>query len=338
MSTNKHASIRYNTLDKCFRNPGRRYYIEDLVEVCNKALYEFAGILDGIKKRQIFDDIAYMESDAGWSIELDRVKDGRRVYYRYSNKDFSISNKPLNETEINQLNEALNVLSRFKGMPQFDWIQEMTAHLKSSLSVKENTQQIVGFEMNPYLKGMGNFSGIFNAILNKQVLKLTYKEFDKEAYEIICHPYYLKQYNNRWFLFGKNSKYDSKRPITNWALDRIKNIVVTKVVYIDNIAVDFDEYFEDVVGVTVNLESPTERVLLKVENHTFNYIETKPLHGSQKIKERSDSHTFIELNVKLNYELETLILGFADRIEILEPIQLRESIKNRANKVLSKNL
>jgi len=30
MATNKHATIRYQALDKCFRNPGRRYYIDDL--------------------------------------------------------------------------------------------------------------------------------------------------------------------------------------------------------------------------------------------------------------------------------------------------------------------
>jgi len=131
MPANKHASIRYNTLDKCFRNPGRKYFIEELIDACNSALYEYAGILDGVKRRQILDDISFKESVAGWSIELDRVKDGRRVSYRYSNLDFSISNQPLNVTEVSQLREALNVLSRFKGMPQFDWVEGMLIRIKA---------------------------------------------------------------------------------------------------------------------------------------------------------------------------------------------------------------
>ncbi|WP_238567136.1 hypothetical protein [Jejuia pallidilutea] len=50
MSTNKHAIIRYQTLDKCFRNTGKRYYIEDLLEACNTAIFEFDPNSEGIKK------------------------------------------------------------------------------------------------------------------------------------------------------------------------------------------------------------------------------------------------------------------------------------------------
>lgn len=114
MATNKHAVIRYQTLDKCFRNPGRKYFIEDLVEACSNSIYEFTGIDNGIKRRQILEDIKFMESMQGWNIPLERVREGHRVYFRYEEKNFSINNQPLNETEENQLKEALLTLSRFK--------------------------------------------------------------------------------------------------------------------------------------------------------------------------------------------------------------------------------
>jgi hypothetical protein len=60
LSTNKHAIIRYQTLDKCFRNTGRKYAIDDLVEACNQSIYDFTGKDDGIKKRQLYDDICFM--------------------------------------------------------------------------------------------------------------------------------------------------------------------------------------------------------------------------------------------------------------------------------------
>ncbi|MFY8110381.1 MAG: WYL domain-containing protein, partial [Flavobacterium sp.] len=125
MATNKNAQIRYNTLDKCFRNSGKRFTVEDLVKACNEAIYEFTGKEDGIKKRQLYEDISFMESAQGWSIALEKTKDGRKVYYRYEDPTFSISNQRLNETEANQLKEALLTLSRFKGMPQYDWIDEL---------------------------------------------------------------------------------------------------------------------------------------------------------------------------------------------------------------------
>jgi hypothetical protein len=125
VATNKHAIIRYQTLDKCFGNPGRRYYIDDLIEACNKSINEFTGIDIDIKRRQIFEDIKFMESAQGWNVPLAHVRDGHKVYYRYSEKSFSINNQPLNETEENQLKEALLTLSRFKGMPQFAWVDEI---------------------------------------------------------------------------------------------------------------------------------------------------------------------------------------------------------------------
>ena len=41
MPTNKNAQLRYQVLDRCLSNWSRRYYIEDLVEACNEALYQY---------------------------------------------------------------------------------------------------------------------------------------------------------------------------------------------------------------------------------------------------------------------------------------------------------
>lgn len=68
MATNKNATIRYHALDRCFSNYRRKFFIEDLVDACNISIYEFSGIEEGVKRRQVFDDITFMESEQGWSI------------------------------------------------------------------------------------------------------------------------------------------------------------------------------------------------------------------------------------------------------------------------------
>ena len=132
MPNNKNALIRYQALDRCFRNPGRRYYWENLLEACNKALLDFDPASDGIQRRQLLDDIRFMESEQGWSIPLERHKEGKRVFYRYDDLKFSINNQPINETEAHQLKSALLVLSRFKGLPQFEWINEIIPKFEQS--------------------------------------------------------------------------------------------------------------------------------------------------------------------------------------------------------------
>lgn len=331
MSTNKHAIIRYQTLDKCFRNVGRNYAIEDLVEECNKSIYEYTGKEEGIKKRQLYDDIRFMESEQGWSIELKKVKDGRRVFYKYENSKFSISNQPLNETEANQLREALLTLDRFKGLPQYNWINEINTRLESTFNLKQKNETIISFEQNEYLKGSEYIPTLYNAILYKKVLSINYKSFNSDdEIAITVSPYYLKQYNMRWFLFGKSDKYDT---ISNLALDRIETIKEDNQEYVET-DIDFNEYFEDIIGVTIP-DDKVSNIVIRIDKSLISYIKTKPLHGSQKIKELGNDFE-IHLELIPNYELETLILSFGEKVQVLEPINLVEKLKNRIIKMSNK--
>lgn len=334
MATNKHATIRYHALDQCFSNSGRRYYIDDLIEACNFALLEYTGLSDGIKRRQVFEDIKFMESEQGWAILLDRIKDGKKVYYRYAEKSYSIKKQAINETEVKQLQETLSILNRFKGMPQFEWMEEMLIRIESTFKLKGNSTAVVGFEQNPYLKGLNYFTELFNAIINKQVLQIEYKSFNKQAESYQIHPYYLKQYNNRWFLFGLNSEFKS---ISNIALDRIISLDNSQTTYIKNVEIDFDEYFEDIVGVTIPRDKKPEKVILQVDDSLTGYVESKPIHGSQKIK-RIDNEVIIELSVIINYEFETLLFGLSDRVKIIEPLTLRNKLISKAEQTIKINL
>lgn len=336
MATNKHAQIRYQALDRCFSNPGRRYFIDDLVDACNRAICEHAGITTGVRKRQVQADITFMESEAGWSIMLLKQKDGKRVYYRYEDIRYSINSQPLNETEINQLKETIYMLNRFKGMPQFSWMEEILARFENTFKLKGTTSNIVGFEQNRYLKGLNLFSDIFNAIVNKQPLSINYRRYAKDPTEMIFHPYFLKQYNNRWFLFGICEHLKEKQSVTNLALDRIEQISPANICYIENSTVDFDEYFEDVIGVTV-YDKEVESVILEIDNILFPYIETKPIHGSQKIKARDPQTTTIELNLIINYELENLLLGYIDKIRIVSPDHFKEMMLLRVKEAITRN-
>jgi len=326
MPINKNAFIRYQTLDKCFRNPGRNYFMSDLIEECNKALYEFNPDSEGIKRRQLFDDIRFMESEQGWLIDLDRQKLGRKTYYRYSDLNFSINNQPLNQMEAEHLRSAILILSKFKGMPQFEWVNELIPKLDQTFGLTSNEDEIIGFDANIYLKGIEYVSDLFMFILNKQVINLKYQSFKQDKpVEILIHPYYLKQYNNRWFLFGLNDEYKS---LSVFALDRIQKINVTTKGYIKNDKIDFSEYFEDIVGVSVPNEGKVEEIVLKLSEVSTPYVLTKPLHGSQKVKEHGVGGAIVTIEVIPNFELITLILSMGEGVEVLEPVYVRDMIKD----------
>lgn len=331
MATNKHAIIRYQALDKCFRNTGRKYFIDDLIKACNHAINEFSGADADISRRQVFDDIKFMESQQGWSIDLERRKDGRRIFYRYADPGFSINNQLLNENEELKLKEVLLTLSRFKGMPQFEWIDEMLVRIQSSFTLKGEAEKVIEFEQNKYLKGIEYFGEFFTAIVYKKALSVLYRGFRQEkSKNMLFHPYYLKQYNNRWFVFGR---VDGNEMITNIAIDRVLSIQETRKAFIPNDLVDFEDFFDDVIGVSVSPDKEPSKVLIKVSKEMFPYIDSKPLHGSQKVKKKSYDGAIIEITVVENFELVSLLLSFGDALTVLEPATLVNIMKTKTDKI-----
>ena len=131
MSTNKHQFIRYQALDKCFANKGRRYFIDDLIKACNTALYEYTGdpmyngSMPAVSRRTLYNDIDFMKSEKGWSAPIKRGIKDRKAYYQYEDSNFTINNQPLSQNEMEHLKEATLMLSRFKGLPSFEWVEDI---------------------------------------------------------------------------------------------------------------------------------------------------------------------------------------------------------------------
>ena len=330
MSINKNAYIRYQALDKCFNNSYKKYFIEDLLTEVNNSLQYMNGYDSEIKKRQLFDDIKFMESEAGWSIPLERIKDGRRTFYRYSNINFSIKNQKITDNEIDVINSALIVLTRFKGLPQFEWINELSTKLKSHFEF-DDAPEIISFDHNEFLGGLDLLPTLYQSILNNTVLSIEYQAFHMEtSVKYVIHPYYLKQYNKRWFLLGLNS---DDNLLYTLPLDRIKRIDILKVNYIENTSISFTEYFEDIIGVSRKLEDNPIKIRLFFNQKTAPYILTKPLHGSQKKINYDENGLTIQIEVIPNFELKQLILSYGDSVKILTPESYKKEIyetnKNR---------
>jgi predicted DNA-binding transcriptional regulator YafY len=325
MAITKYPLIRYKILDKCFKNTGKKYFIEDLIKECENVILEMDSESSGISVRQIREDIAFMKSAEGWSIEIEDNRVGRKMYYRYVDPNFSINNMPLNEIEINRLMEAVDTLSQFKGMPQFKWLNEIVPKLQQGISIKKEI--IIEFDNNEYLKGIDYLGQIYNAIYYKKVLLIEYQPFESESsINFTIHPHYLKQYNNRWFLFGLNN--ENEKADWNLAIDRIKKITEVSIKYKAN-EIDWSDYFEDIIGVTKPIDALPEKIILHFYGKTGKYMETKPIHGSQKSNWITNDTLELKLNLIINYELERLILSYADSVKVIQPLELENKIKGR---------
>ena len=325
MPKSKSAELRIKVIDQCLSDQNRKYSTEMIFKRCNEELErrDFVPITAMNSVRADMEQIERIYPGA----EIESYREGRNIYYRYKDPNFSIFKTPMNADEIIQLTQTLRLLRRFKGMPQFDWVDEIAERLGASLKLDEGTDEIVGFDENLDLAGMENFTPLFNAIVDKQPLKLSYQSFKQDRKEIIVvHPYYLKQYNKRWFLIAWN---EDKGFLANYAFDRIMNIRNARIKYRPT-DINFFDYFDDMIGVSKDSRTEPQKVKLWVSMNSWPYVRTKPLHGAtQKLVNMDETGAYITIEVYLNYELEQQILSFGENMRVIEPVELKEHIKQR---------
>lgn len=334
MAQNKYALTRYKILDRCFRNRGKKYFIEDLIHECSEVLTELGTESGTISHRQILYDIAFMESSAGWEIDLERMHEGKKVYYRYADPRYSISNSPLTDVEISELRSAIQILSQFEGLPQFNWIGEILAKL--SCGTDKIMQSVISFDSNEYLVGIEYIGKLYNAVVNKTPLVIEYKPFSfHDSVKYTIHPHFLKQYNNRWFLLGYCE--EEKRYTWILAMDRIVSISTADITFKET-NVDWNDFFEDIIGVTKYDNETLTTVILRFSQESAHYAETKPLHGSQINKWIDEDTLEVKLSVYPNYELEQTILAFGENVQVIKPERLRTRILEREQRSIENHL
>lgn len=332
MPQNKNALIRYKTIDKCLQNSYITWTLEDLIEACSDALYEFEGRQTSISKRSIQLDIQNMRSEKlGYNAPI-VVYD--KKYYKYEDDQFSITDIPLTETDINVLTETVSMLKQFKDFSLFNDVSDILQRLEDKIyAEKSNTKPVIHLDKNENLKGLHFLDTLYQAIIKKVVLKITYKSFtSRQENQFSFHPFVLKEYNNRWFLVGRKKP---QTPVSNLALDRIVALDFDFIT--PHIEEDFDAegFYKNVVGVTVNKGIQPRRIELWIDRTNAPYVITKPLHSTQRlITKNDDGSIVINLFLLENYELERLLLGFGNGLQVIKP----EGLRNRIKAILEKSL
>lgn len=326
MPVNRNALIRYKTIDLCLQNRYRGWTLEDLIDACSEALYEYEGIDKGVSRRTIQMDIQLMRSDKlGYNAPI--VVLGKK-YYTYEDPNYSIMNIPVSESDLNKLTETIEFLKQFKGFSHFRELDTMVQKLEDHVyAQKIKRKPVIDFEKNDNLKGLEFLEILYQSIIRKNCIELTYKSFNaRQANTFLFYPYLLKEFRNRWFLIGSKN---NNLPFQNLAIDRIVDVKTTDKQFIEIEDFDSSEYFKHVIGVTVMEDREPENIVLYVTQKHAPYVLTKPFHPSQKFLTKDENGIIISLNVQHNFELEKEILGMGDGIIALAPRRLRNKIHTR---------
>lgn len=333
MPANKNALIRYKTIDNCLRNLYRRWTLDDLVEACSDALYEYEGITKGVSVRTVQSDIQMMRSDKlGYNAPIEVYE---HKYYRYSDPEFSITTMPLSQNDYGVMQEAVDMLRQLQDFEIFAEMSDLVNRLQDKLAIsRDERKPIIHFDSVPDLKGLKLLTPLYNYIVHKQPLRIMYKSFSaQKANEYIMHPYLLKEFRNRWFLFGCVNR---GMVLYNLALDRIESIEPADIPFRQHPDFDARTFFNDVIGVSKNIKNKPRKVKFWASAEQSKYIITKPLHSSQKLKrENEDGSCVFQIEVIINFELYSVLMSYGPGIKVLYPRQaaayMRDKLRDAAS-------
>lgn len=182
---------------------------------------------------------------------------------------------------------------------------------------------------------------VFNkAITDRQVLRFSYQPFGQDEFELTFHPQFLKEYNGRWFVFGEANR--EPYQAYNVPLDRIAGEVcpVEGIEYIPAAKGFYQQYFKDIIGVTHEKDAKVEQVVIRTKSeYQHGLLMTKPLHHSLVETLPFGEHDGqrygeVRLTIEPNRELRGRILMYGENLEVMQPLQLREQIKEILTKQL----
>ncbi len=268
-----------------------------------------------------------MDSTAG-------LRNRRRVW-KYKDPKFTIFQQEITQAEF--IYETINELGKSKANPMYMMLKYYLLQLTRS---RENpSNPIITFQYRQEYEGnqIDTMESIADAMFNRKPLCVRYKDYQEVEETLNVHPYHLRQYNDRWFLFGWS---EADQAIRNFPIDRIKD-VRTIAKEFRPCDVDFDHYFDDFIGVS-DVKTDVQTVKFKVKkggeydkSGSYNYIISKPLHNSQDelMPEGGEDkdYALMTIDVKINYELKMLLFSYHENIEVLEPLELRQWMRERIN-------
>ncbi len=330
MPKNKDALIRFRIINNCLLK-GKLCTKEEIIQQIE------ATLGTEISTRTFAEDIKNMREDEALGYLAPIVFDKINKGYHYSDKNYSIDNIPLNADEIEALSFAASLLDQYKRIEIFEKftgaVDKIVDLVKIRRKMESNqVEQFVEFESAPLIVGSNHIEPLANAIRQKKVLKIHYQSFSSEqAKNYTIHPFYLKEYRNRWYLIGLE---EEKQAIITLGLERMIEIHELHNLNFTSKTFNPKQYFGNSIGISVSNDNTIpEEITIQYTNPLHLYIKTQPIHSSQTLVSEAENTCVMKYSLCPNYELKSMLLSFGKNCKVLKPESLQKEIVAMAKEI-----
>ena len=203
------------------------------------------------------------------------------------------------------------------------WLVNTFSVNSSLMSGKERLAERVSIEDIP--SGQKYLSVIIDAMLSNQKVAIEYKKYRMETSESLnVSPYAVKEFHRRWYLIGFCLERGAVRV---YSLDRIMSLVKTDESFKMPECFDVEELFSGSFGIYLpKKDDRAVTIKFKTTVNEANYVRDLPIHSSQKEIGEADGCPLFSIRVIPTDDLFIQLCGHADRLEVVEPVGIREKM------------
>lgn len=195
--------------------------------------------------------------------------------------------------------------------------------LFNSLNVSQDLKPYIHLEQRTPV-GTENLFGLIHAIKNHFQIEFLHKKFweDQTKFRKV-EPYALKEFKNRWYLVAKDLADDS---LKTFGLDRISELQITGLKFIDPVNFDVREKFRFFFGIISPNELLPEEIILSFDPDQGRFIKSLPLHSTQEVVLENENEFRIKLKICITRDFVMELLSFGDTVKVIQPSSLKASI------------
>lgn len=324
MPAYKSKNFRFRIIDECLKDTSRTWTLDNLIEEVSRKLSDEFNV-EKVSRRSIQYDIALMreKQPVGYNAPIVCINGN----YSYSDPEFSIQNMQLSKPDIDNLTEVINTLKQYKQYSHLGDISKLIEKIEAIIAINPTpNSQIASFESSQkLLKGVPWLKQIVEAVASKHVIELSIRKKNDEIIQKVLHPYFLKEYNNEWYLFGLE---DPSAQLISVHVCDIAAISPQIITFIENETYTIDNYFNYLIGTTPGESAKPVNVSLKANAAIVSDIKRHPFHPSQVVNDMGEDGAIIDMKVIVNQDLAERILSYGTKIKVEAPDKLRKSILN----------
>lgn len=174
---------------------------------------------------------------------------------------------------------------------------------------------------------------ILEAIDKKRGIECDYYSFNKKTKKHhVLIPYFLRTWEQRWYLVAEPENHPGELSV--YALERMEDVELTDKKMIPSLNITAEEYFDGSFGVNHSDNQKPEVIRIKVYGAQVGYIRALPIHESQNEIEITEEWSIFEYRLVPCFNFYQQLLWHRERLEVLEPLHVRDEMKKTIEKML----